>query len=325
MKNINMNGTKSADPMGNVMSSRNELASAQAKNDAAIKWGRERQQRRWAAIDAALSKNPKMTRSEDREAVAKNLWKILDEFERNDHGKKEAVLRDANMGVKGNSTKELFYYTLPPFDAASDALKKRIDRLVKRTAKYRLLAELAAKKAGWDKQDVLIELFQGSSYDASEHGPIPELPDYLFTIDDILQRMKDWLVRNTRIEWYYQTLRKEDVCDEWGNFIFGESVSSMVDASDSSSNVPPTIRYGKAIPGIVLHRILGAELPVDFVPEPKFEYRSDDDIPGMDAEPPANLPVEHLKFRRYFEIRLGLAPVGASGKIGLVFDQRRVR
>jgi hypothetical protein len=103
-----------------------------------------------------------------------------------------------------------------------------------------------------------------------------------------------------------------------------KSVFSMVDASDSSSNVPPTIRYGKAIPGIVLHRTLGAELPVDFVPEPKFECRSDDDILGMDAEPPSNLPVEHLKFRRYFEIRLGLAPVGAWGKIGLVFDQRRV-
>ena len=321
MKNINMNGTKSADPTWNVMSSRNELAGAQEKNDAAIKLGRERQQRRWAAINAALSKNPKMTRIEDRKVVAKNLWRILDEFENDAHGKKEAVLRDANMGVEGNSTKELYYYTLRPFDTMSAAQEKRIDRLVKSTAKYRLLAELAAKKASWDKQDVLIELFQGSSYDANEHGPIPVLPDYLFTIDDILQGMKDWLVRKTRIEWYYQTLREEDVCDEWGNFIFGRHVSSQV---DWSSNVPPTIRYGKAIPGIVIDRILGAELPVDFVPEPKFEYRSDDDILGMDAEPPANLPVEHLKFRRYFEIRLELAPVGASGKIGLVFDQRRV-
>jgi hypothetical protein len=332
MKNINMNGTKSADPTWNVTSPRHESASAQAKTDAAIKRDRERQQRRWAAIDAALSKNPKMTHIEDRKVVAKNLWNILDGFERDGHGKKEAVLRDANMGEKGNSTKQLHYYTLPPFDAASDALKKRIDRLVKRTAKYRLLAEQAAKKAGWDKQDVLIELFQGSSFDASERGsePVPNLPDYLFAIDDIFQRMKDWLVQKTDIKKYYQTLQKEDVCDEWGNFIFGRHVSSMVDASDSSSNVPPTIRYGKAIPGIVLHRILGAELPVDFVAAPEydpeeFEYRLDDEMPGLSGdEPPPNLPVEHLKFRRYFEIRLGLAPVGASGKIGLVFDQRRV-
>jgi hypothetical protein len=325
MKNIDMNGTKSADPMGNIITPRNESASAQLKNDAAIKRDRDRQQRRWVAIDAALSKNPKMTHIEDRKIVAKNLWNILDKFERDGHAKKETVLRDANMGEKGNSTKQLFYYTLPPFDTVSAALEKRIDRLVKRTDKYRRLAEVAAKRAEWDRQIVLIELFKGSSYDASGQGPIAQLPEYLFAIDGILQRMKDWLVQNTRIEWYYQTLRKEDVCDEWGNFIFGRHVSTMVDASDSSSNVPPTIRYGKAIPGIILHRILGAELPVDFVPEPKFENRSDDEMPaGMDAEPPSNLPVEHLKFRRYFEIRLGLAPVGASGKIGLVFDQRRV-
>jgi hypothetical protein len=82
-------------------------------------------------------------------------------------------------------------------------------------------------------------------------------------------------------------------------------------------------------PGIIIHRILCAELAVDFVLAPEydpeeFEYRSDDEMPGSADEPPPNLPVEHLKFRRYFEIRLGLAPVGASGKIGLVFDQRRV-
>ena len=38
--------------------------------------------------------------------------------------------------------------------------KSEFDRLVKRTDKYRRLAEIAAKKAGWDKQEVLIELFR---------------------------------------------------------------------------------------------------------------------------------------------------------------------
>jgi hypothetical protein len=142
MKNIDMNGTKSADPMGNIITPRNESASAQLKNDAAIKRDRDRQQRRWVAIDAALSKNPKMTHIEDRKIVAKNLWNILDKFERDGH-----ALRDANMGEKGNSTKQLFYYTLPPFDTVSAGLEKRIDRLVKRTDKYRRLAEVAAKRA----------------------------------------------------------------------------------------------------------------------------------------------------------------------------------
>ena len=80
------------------------------------------------------------------------------------------------MGEEGNSTKQLHYYTLRPFDAVSDAPEKRIRRLVKRTDNYRWLAEIAAKKAGWDKQEVLIELFQGSAYDASEHGSSHSAP-----------------------------------------------------------------------------------------------------------------------------------------------------
>jgi hypothetical protein len=318
MKNISMNGIKSSGPTLNVVPHQ-EHPNAQEKTKAAIKWDRERQPRRWAAIDAALAKNPKITHINDRKIVAKNLGDILKEFEREGHGKKEAVLRDANMGGEGSSTKQLFYYTLPGFDAVSDAPQKRIDRLVKRAANYIKLAKTAAKKAGRDEQEVLIELFKGSSYDAAEHGsgPDPILPDYLFVIDDILQRLKDWLVRETDIEWYYETLRKEAVWDDWGNFIYGVPVASMFDASDASSNAPPPIMYGKAIPGVILHRILGAELPVDFVSGRELENPFGD-------EPPPELPVEHLKFRRFFEIRLGLAPVGASGKIGIVFDQRRV-
>ena len=75
MKNINLNGIKSNDPTWNVMSPRDQSANTQEKNDAAIKWSREKQQRRHAGIVAALSKNPKMTHIEDRKIVAKNLWK----------------------------------------------------------------------------------------------------------------------------------------------------------------------------------------------------------------------------------------------------------
>jgi hypothetical protein len=41
-------------------------------------------------------------------------------------------------------------------------------------------------------------------------------------------------------------------------------------------------------------------------------------------EPPPFAPVEQLTYRHYFDVRLGLAPVGAPGNIRLVFDQRRV-
>jgi hypothetical protein len=40
--------------------------------------------------------------------------------------------------------------------------------------------------------------------------------------------------------------------------------------------------------------------------------------------PPDDVVVEQGIFRRLFEVKLGLDPVGASGKIDFVFDQRRI-
>ncbi len=85
----------------------------QEKRNAAQAWDRKTRERRWAAIDVELKKNPKMTRAEDRKSVATNLGEILDSFEREGKGRKEAVVRAANMGVPGDSTKQLYRYVLP--------------------------------------------------------------------------------------------------------------------------------------------------------------------------------------------------------------------
>src|SRR5262249_778216 len=175
--------------------------------------------------------------------------------------------------------------------------------------------------ADWDKKEILIELFQGSSYDDSTQalGSLPELPEYLFSMRDILDRMKDWLVRNSEIEWYFETLRKHPVVDEWGNFIVDQRTwaeRSLVSSERYPSLVPPLLwleHYGKAIPGIPLYRTLGSEFPIEFA-FGDFDFGS---------EGPPDDVVEQGIFRRLFEVRLGLAPVSASGKIDLVFDQRR--
>ena len=72
MKNISMNGTKSSNPKLNIISRRGDQANVQEKNNAAIKSSREKLQRRWAAIDAALSINPKMTH-----IIRKNVARFL--------------------------------------------------------------------------------------------------------------------------------------------------------------------------------------------------------------------------------------------------------
>lgn len=282
--------------------------SLQQKRDAAESLDRKRRERRHAAIKASLNKNPKMTRPEDQKIVATNLGEILDRLEHGGRGKKEAVLRAANMGEDGDSTKQLYWYTLP---TGCPAPEKRISTLVKRLAGYVKLAQIAADMAGWDERGILIELFRGSTYDAS--GPVPDLPDYIFALDEIFDGLNSWLARKTKIQWYYEMLRKFPVWDDWGNFVVNQATSPLLDDSGHS----PAF-YGKAIPGIRLYRFLCAELPVEFASDRGESFGDDPN------DPPPRGAIEHLTLQHYFDVRLGLAPVDASGNIRLVFDQRRV-
>src|SRR5947207_1598725 len=249
-----MKKAKSIRPVAGIVS--RLLSRAQQKRDAVEAWDRKRLERQCAAIEAALKANPRMLHAEDRKTVAMNLGDILDRFEREGKGKKEAVLRRANMGAANDSTKQLYYYTFPRAPRRSPALEKRFSRLVKRTDGYVKLARTAADMADWDERANLIELFRGSSYDCETSGPVLDLPDYLFELNDILDRLNDWLVRETRISWYYETLRKFPVWDDWGNLVFGSPTWPSLENSSRS------FVYGKAIPGFELYRILSAELPV---------------------------------------------------------------
>jgi hypothetical protein len=75
---------------------------------------------------------------------------------------------------------------------------------------------------------------------------------------------------------------------------------------DNSGHSPAV--YGKAIPGVRLYRVLRAELPVEFVSSQKM-----DSSESSGDEPPPGATIERLTFRRYFDVHLGLAPVGGSG------------
>ncbi len=141
------------------------------------------------------------------------------------------------------------------------------------------------------------------------------MPDYLSNFYfNVLHELSDRLVRQTRIQWYYETLRKSPVWDDWGNFCVDQPVSPLPDNSGHSPAV-----YGKAIPGIRLYRVLCPERPVEFVSSQKMDFWE-----SSGDEPPPGATIERLTFRRYFDVHLGLAPVAGSGSIRLVFDQRRV-
>src|SRR5579862_6767087 len=285
---MSMRNGKAGNPTFNRSSlqSRKDQALQREAKDA---WYAERQERRYAAIVDAIQNGSRMMTVEDRKIIATNLGQILNHFEKTAHKKKEHVLRAANMGEPGNSTKQLFNYTLPSLDLASaPAFEKRIPRLVRRTINYRRLAETAAEIAGWDKKGILIDLFKGSSYDVDEYWPgsVPNLPDYLFEMSKIFDRLVQRLIRKTRIEWYYQELGKGCLCDVWGNFIYGEPSAAMLPAPVAPSDLFKTMSE-RVIPSVVLYRMLAAELPVDFVPPDIMNENNDADWVS-DGEPPAD-------------------------------------
>jgi hypothetical protein len=203
-------------------------------------------ERRCAAIEAALKKTPRM-RDRDQKIVARHLHDLLEEFQKYTGRKKEEVLRALNIGGSGDSTKQLYNYTLPP-DGETE--KRKLTQL---THKYRLIAEKAAEIADWNRKETLIGLFHGSSYDDSTQAfdSLPE--EYLFTMYDILDRMKNWLLRNSDIEWYFKTLQEKFVMDYLGNLFIVGAPNGFND-------------YDKAIPGVPLYRILGSEFDIEFAP-----------------------------------------------------------
>src|SRR5262249_54331848 len=112
-----MHDTKASDPKFKPFYSRRQ--EAEAARASKVEWQKSNQERRCAAIESALQSRPRMTTKGDRKVVATNLAEILRQFEKEAHRKKEEVLRAANIGEIGNSTKQLFNYTLPRDPASS--------------------------------------------------------------------------------------------------------------------------------------------------------------------------------------------------------------
>lgn len=284
-----------------------------AASDAMARAQQLKRERDFAALEPELLKRRWMTQEADRVRVAQNLFGILKRFEQHTGQRKVNVVRAANIGDVDNrteSTKRLDLYALDPEKQASP---KRIGRLVKSHAKYRKLAGTAAELAGWDSQEILLDLFEGSSYLPKEGAP-EVYGKHLDALYSLIDAMGEWLRRKTRVEWYLRTLREQPVFDEWGNFVVKFDTNANQPLYD-----PPWFWLNMAIPSVPLYRKLMDEWPVDFV--------SNEGLPEEerhDGVPPKSAMVEQLYLRRHREIRLGMAPRTWSDIPEMVFDERLV-
>jgi hypothetical protein len=122
----------------------------------------------------ALKEPPRM-QGDDQITAAEALHGLLERMEQRHGVRKKEVLRGAGIGSKEDSTKHLSQYAIPQ-DLTPEEVRMRSKRLRKNVRPYLAIAKAAAKLAGLDEDEVLLELFghAGSWARSGTREPAPE-------------------------------------------------------------------------------------------------------------------------------------------------------
>lgn len=145
--------------------------------------------RRLQAVKDAFAAKPRIERVSDRRAIGRNMWAILDALERGDRAVRKAkVLQDAGHGRPEESTKRLPRFAIRPGLSEEDE-KRRAEKLTQRIAPYLKIVEQAASQAKRDVDDLLLELFQGTSYETAPEAIGDDDPD-LEVAEQIVSRLQ---------------------------------------------------------------------------------------------------------------------------------------
>lgn len=92
----------------------------------------------------------------DQEAVSRDLHRLLQRVQEERGIAKSKILRQARIGDEDDSTKHLSQYATPP--------NRKPARLTKKVTAYANLARAAAKLAGLEEDDALLEVFGRASF-----------------------------------------------------------------------------------------------------------------------------------------------------------------
>lgn len=132
---------------------------------------------RLQAVKDAIAAKPRIERVSDRLTIGRNLWAILDTLERGEPSvSKATVLLAARQGRPEESTKRLPRFAIRPGLSEEDE-KRRAEKLTKKIAPYRRIIGAAARLTGRDEDGLLLELFQGTSYETAPEAIGDDDPD----------------------------------------------------------------------------------------------------------------------------------------------------
>lgn len=162
---------------------------------------RARRAARFEALERVLRDRPLMGRP-DQLRAAEALWRLLQRAEQRNVTKAK-VLRAARIGAEGDSTKHLSHYALDP--SLPDARKERA-RLNKRPTKYRQIAEAAARLAGWDEREAVLEVFNETTLAGTRPGQ-EAAPEYE-ALAQTLREVADAVAAKHGLQAYFQEVAK---------------------------------------------------------------------------------------------------------------------
>lgn len=142
----------------------------------------------------------------DQEAVAIGVWHLLNRLEDRSISK-ALVLREAGIGNDTDSTKHLGQYALDPNRTTEDRASLR---LRKKPGAYLKIVETAARLGGWDRDELLLEVFSKTSLSVSEGGRVaaPEFEDLAQTLNAIA----DAISTKHCLQSYFRAVARDSLC-----------------------------------------------------------------------------------------------------------------
>jgi hypothetical protein len=135
---------------------------------------RRGREERISGLREVLRENRKMG-GDDQIVVARALYDLLDRIEGQYHIAKAKILREAGIGGDGDSTKHLSQYAIPR-DLPLEEIQRRSTRLRKGTEPYKNIASAAARLAGLEVGDSLLEVFERANF--WRHGAREPAPEF---------------------------------------------------------------------------------------------------------------------------------------------------
>ena len=160
---------------------------------------------RFEALERVLRARPLMGRP-DQLRVAEALWRLLHRAEQG-NVRKAQVLRAAGIGTDADSTKHLSQYALDP--SLPEERKNRA-RLNKKPHKYREIAEAAARLAGWDAREAVLEVFRETTLAGTRPGH-EAAPEYE-ALARTLREIADAVAAKHGLQEYFREVARSGPC-----------------------------------------------------------------------------------------------------------------